>query len=153
MNGYCPKCGQTVNDLLCETCGWFGDDVLNEAPVGADIVASIVVILNSYRDICRDEILLEQVGPDSKELIRARQLVGYCKQEILGMFIGTVKPIKQTLQRGSGIVPWPTNWLDYHYNSKDPCDTLIGPCACGAWHQESEDWVQEKLTIHNAVIQ
>ena len=29
---------------------------------------------------------------------------------------------------------------------------LVGPCSCGAWHTESEDWVQAMLFKHNAEI-
>jgi hypothetical protein len=53
----------------------------------------------------------------------------------------------------NGFVPWPAAWTDRHYNGcNEPCDLLIGPCRCGAWHSEDETWVQEKLIEHQAVI-
>ena len=54
----------------------------------------------------------------------------------------------------SGLLPWPDDWLDYRYNAcNDPCDMLIGPCACGAWHTVDEKWVQKKLLEHNAIVE
>lgn len=32
---------------------------------------------------------------------------------------------------------WPDDW-PRHYNSNEPCDMLVGPCCCGAWHQEGD---------------
>jgi hypothetical protein len=55
----------------------------------------------------------------------------------------------------SGMIPWPAEWAAYiHYNggTNVPCDMLIGPCACGAWHTETEDWVQEYLAKYKAII-
>jgi len=60
---------------------------------------------------------------------------------------------RQQLNRINGSVPWPSNWTDRHYNGgREPCDTLVGPCSCGAWHTENEDWVQAMLFEHNAEI-
>jgi hypothetical protein len=54
----------------------------------------------------------------------------------------------------NGMVPWPEEWHDYHYHAcNDPCDMLVGPCACGGWHNEDEEWVQEKLNQHGAMIE
>jgi hypothetical protein len=54
----------------------------------------------------------------------------------------------------SGLLPWPDDWLDYRYNAcNEPCDMLIGPCACGAFHKAEEEWIQKKLRDHNAVIE
>ncbi len=53
----------------------------------------------------------------------------------------------------SGLVPWPNDWKDYRHNAcNDPCDMLVGPCACGGWHSKDEYWVKEKLSIHGAKI-
>jgi hypothetical protein len=151
---YCPRCGQPVSDLLCITCGWFGDDVLTEQPGGADIVVDMLGILHNYRAICRGELELELRLPDSVvELAHAKQFVSYTKQSIIEMFLRIARPITQVLKEVNGYVPWPKNWLDRHYNGNEPCDTLRGPCACGAFHQTDEDWVQEKLAQHNAEIQ
>ncbi len=60
---------------------------------------------------------------------------------------------RQRLLRINGVVSWPANWTDCHYNGgREPCDTLVGPCSCGAWHTEREDWVQAMLIKHNAEI-
>ena len=32
---------------------------------------------------------------------------------------------------------WPDNWPEYR-NGSQLCDMIVGPCACGAWHQEQE---------------
>jgi hypothetical protein len=54
----------------------------------------------------------------------------------------------------SGLLSWPDDWFDYRYNAcNKPCDMLIGPCACGAWHKIKEDWIQKKLHAHNAVVE
>ena len=31
-----------------------------------------------------------------------------------------------------------------NFNGRDPCDMLIGPCACGAWHK-ADEWVLVRL--------
>lgn len=33
---------------------------------------------------------------------------------------------------------WPNNVPEYHNANIDACDMWVGPCACGAWHQEGE---------------
>lgn len=33
---------------------------------------------------------------------------------------------------------WPEHWPEYHNAVKDPCDMLVGPCACGASHEPGE---------------
>lgn len=37
---------------------------------------------------------------------------------------------------------WPSRWPLYKQGCfasfDDSCDMLVGPCACGAWHQEGE---------------
>lgn len=46
-------------------------------------------------------------------------------------------------------IPYPTN-LAPHYNpptSNTPCDALVGPCSCGAWHNIDEPWVKETLAL------
>lgn len=50
-----------------------------------------------------------------------------------------------------GLLGWPDEWLTRHFNaSHDPCDMLIGPCACGAWHKAT-DW-DDVLAHYNAEI-
>jgi hypothetical protein len=38
-------------------------------------------------------------------------------------------------------VGWPDDWPKYYNANSDACDMLLGPCACGAWHQAC-DWYQ-----------
>lgn len=33
---------------------------------------------------------------------------------------------------------WPKDWPRYYNGCAEPCDTIVGPCCCGAWHQEGE---------------
>ncbi len=57
------------------------------------------------------------------------------------------------LRYENGLIPWPDGWTDRHYNAcNEPCDMLIGPCCCGAWHDAEEPWVRETLARHNAMI-
>ncbi len=40
----------------------------------------------------------------------------------------------------SGLLAWPELWtLRYFNGNNEPCDMLVGPCACGAWHH-AEEW-------------
>lgn len=32
---------------------------------------------------------------------------------------------------------WPKNWPPY-FHRNEPCDMLVGPCSCGAWHTPGE---------------
>lgn len=58
-----------------------------------------------------------------------------------------------TLSKQNGMVAWPDGWTGENYNgSKEPCDMLVGPCSCGAWHYETEYWVRRALEVHNAII-
>ncbi len=38
--------------------------------------------------------------------------------------------------------PWPSDWPLYKqecfFSYDDACDSLVGPCSCGAWHEEGE---------------
>lgn len=44
-------------------------------------------------------------------------------------------------------IEWPAHWPRYHNARNYPCDMLIGPCACGGWHQEGE-FVVKDGTLH-----
>ena len=59
---------------------------------------------------------------------------------------------KQIIYRyDNGLLGWPDEWTERHYNAcNEPCDMLIGPCACGAWHTP-ECWTAE-LNRYNAEI-
>lgn len=45
----------------------------------------------------------------------------------------------------NGLVPFPTTEPSHHNACNDPCDMLVGPCACGAWHSVEEQWVRDVL--------
>jgi hypothetical protein len=32
------------------------------------------------------------------------------------------------------IIPWPEGLPPAYNGSTEPCDMLVGPCSCGAWH-------------------
>jgi len=49
----------------------------------------------------------------------------------------------------NGLMSMPKEWLGHFWNAcTEPCDMLIGPCACGAWHHLHE-WPHR---IRTAVI-
>ena len=40
--------------------------------------------------------------------------------------------------------PWPDDWpAYYHTHAGEPCDMLVGPCSCGAWHNVGEFEMRE----------
>lgn len=167
MSEFCPRCTAPLetnrdDDRLCEVCGWFGDR--REAlaiPPRSDVfnpVLAAAQALELYRDVCRKELIGEQVydagnatEADLRRLYVARR---HAAHSIIEMFVVLrSRATKQQLKRIEGRVRWPENWTDRHYNaSNEPCDHLIGPCSCGAWHQEHEDWVQAMLLKNNAEI-
>ena len=70
MSEFCPRCNaplETAQDpaRLCEVCGWFGDwmEVLH-APPQSDVVNPVLAAaqtLELYRDVCRQELIGEQM--------------------------------------------------------------------------------------------
>jgi len=148
MAEFCPRCTAPLEssrdaDRLCEVCGWWGDQQ--------------EVLLELYRDVCRKELLAEQIydagNATEADLQRVRLARRHAVHSIIEMLVSLrSRAVRQQLRRINGAVPWPANWTDRHYNGGQPCDTLIGPCSCGAWHIESEDWVQAMLFKHNAEI-
>lgn len=60
----------------------------------------------------------------------------------------------RVLQPGvNGLLGWPDSWTTRHHNAcNEPCDMLIGPCACGAWHNAAEGWVRNALLFYGARI-
>lgn len=38
----------------------------------------------------------------------------------------------------SGITLWPDGWPRCQNWTNDPCDALVGPCICRAWHAPGE---------------
>jgi len=39
----------------------------------------------------------------------------------------------------------PKHWPSRYNASHDPCDTIDGPCSCGAWHSIYDKWVQNNM--------
>ncbi len=64
----------------------------------------------------------------------------------------------KTLKRraSSGFVKFPTEFskrtVDGCARFRTRCDMLVGPCACGHVHQESDDWVQDLLERNGVEI-
>jgi hypothetical protein len=167
MSEFCPRCTAPVetgrdDDRLCEVCGWFGDrqEVLLVPPQN-DVfnpVLAAAQTLELYRDVCRKELIAEQIydagSATEGDLFKVKIARRHAAHAIVEMFVALRNRVtKQQLKRINGRVPWPSNWTDRHYNAtNEPCDFLVGPCSCGAWHQEQEDWVQAMLFKHNAEI-
>jgi hypothetical protein len=168
MSEFCPRCTAPLetsreDDRLCEVCGWFGDrqEVLLVPPRNDTLnpVLAAAQTLELYRDVCRKELMAEQIydAGDATEadLNKVRMARRHAAHSIIEMFVALRNrvPAKRQLKRINGNVPWPQDWTDRHYNAcNEPCDMLIGPCSCGAWHQEHEDWVRAILFKHNAEI-
>jgi len=164
---FCPKCGNPIGILeaddpsrLCSICAWFGDssETLKKPPLTGDLKTSVRQALALYRFTCRNELLLEAAYKNGTlplaQLLQVRAKVAESEASLLALVEG-VQPGKHVIPRGAnGIVAWPQEWTDRRYNAcNEPCDMFVGPCSCGAWHTEDEDWVQEKLRQHNATIE
>lgn len=174
---FCPKCKSPVDTggderRLCEVCGWFGDrgETITTRPALEEFnpVLTVIQSLRLFRDVCRNELIAEQVYQAGRATDADLRKVATAAREslhsLVELFTAVRKPHKAppptaplgsaptVLRSVNGLIPWPEDWTDYHFNGNEPCDMLIGPCACGAWHQVNEAWVQELLTKHNTVI-
>ena len=151
MAEFCPRCTAPLEtgrdaDRLCEVCGWFGDQ--QEAllmPPTSDVfnpVLAAAQTLELYRDVCRNELMAEQVydagNGTEAQLNKVRTSRRHAAHSIIEMFVALRnRAVRQQLRRINGVVPWPANWADRHHNGgREPCDTLVGPCSCGVWHME-----------------
>ncbi|MEN6367618.1 MAG: hypothetical protein ABFC88_12460 [Thermoguttaceae bacterium] len=147
-----------------------------DKPPKPDIINPVLALsqcLALYRDGCRMELLLEKMIEMGKatevDLAKGRVGVKQSAQAIIALFEGLKaaavaaakregpqKPPRRTIPRApNGLVPWPDDFAqnDRHYNANtEPCDMIVGPCTCGAWHSEEEPWVQAMLEKHNAEI-
>jgi len=59
-----------------------------------------------------------------------------------------MKGTKMTKEKENNFLPMPKEWIGQYYNAcNEPCDMLVGPCACGASHHIDE-WLisRKKLT-------
>jgi hypothetical protein len=171
MAEFCPKCGTPLDDSgdecrYCDTCGWFGDNgETAKTPPPSNQFSPVQAVLQAlalFRDVCRKELRAEQVfntGNVSDAKLRAIKMEARsCLHSLVELFTAMRRPhapppvVLKTAS--SNMVPWPAEWTDYHYNaSHEPCDMLVGPCSCGAWHHATEEWVRETLARHNTVIQ
>jgi hypothetical protein len=70
MAEFCPRCGQPVDtggddSRLCDACGWFGDnaETAKTATVEGEFnpVRAAIRALSLYRDVCRHELIVEQI--------------------------------------------------------------------------------------------
>jgi hypothetical protein len=59
-------------------------------------------------------------------------------------------------RQSSGFVKYPKAFpkriVDGTARYRTKCDMLVGPCSCGANHQEHDGWVRRLLQQHEAVI-
>lgn len=172
MSEFCPRCTMPLEtgqdpDRLCAACGWFGDqsEALLTPPQGNldNPYLAAAHGLAWFRETCRCELMAEQLcqqaskaDADAKVQLSkfqgARRHAAYTLvQAFATLWSGAAS--RQRLRRINGVVPWPANWADRHYNGgREPCDLLVGPCSCGDWHSEREDWVRAVLLKHNAEI-
>lgn len=162
---FCPQCGTPLDSPtdaahLCSTCGWFGDwqEALPLPPKQEEfnLITSVLQSLEMFRDVCRKEQLMEifydRGELAEKDLRQIHETIKSARQALVTMFTALRRRIPQVLIPENGVVSWPEDWTDRHYNSQDPCDTLVGPCICGAYHTEKEGWVQSTLQHHDAII-
>ncbi len=172
MSEFCPRCNSPVEfdpdpARLCEVCGWFGDrsEMFDKppAPKGINPVLAAAQCLELYRDVCRRELVAEQLydagdatEADIAKVRAARRHATNAIIELFAVLHRRNQPAKRRILRSpNGLVPWPDDFAqtDRHFNaSSEPCDMLVGPCCCGAWHREAEPWVQALLVKHNAEI-
>lgn len=129
---------------------------MTELPDEFNPVKAAIDVLDLYRDCCRSEFLMDQLyalGQATATDIRKVQLARKSAVHALVEMFVKLRSRPRVLKQVNGIVCWPEDWTDRRYNSQEPCDVLVGPCSCGAWHDENEDWVVAKLRDHNAVIE
>jgi len=171
MAQFCPRCAaplDTSGDTgrLCETCGWFGDasETLSAPPQSDEFnpVLAALQALDLYRDVCRGELIAEQMfdagTATEADMLKIRTSRHKATNSIVELFTATrrLQQIRQPLVLQpdiNGFVGWPPEWTEHRYNARhEPCDMLVGPCCCGAWHLAAEEWVQDVLRKHHATI-
>lgn len=167
---FCPRCGYPLEangdpGRLCSECGWFGDESESaKQPPPTDMLnpgLAAVQGLWMFREVCRNEMVVETLcdfgQATEADMRKLRAAVKHAMHGLIELLLGLrakvkIRP-KQRIERVNGLVAWPQGWTDYHHNaSREPCDMLVGPCSCGAWHTEDEPWVQDTLNRHNAEI-
>lgn len=157
---FCPKCGNPIRTdvdpaRLCGVCAWFGDtkETANNAPLTDNLDTCVRQAIAYYRLACRAELILEAAYREGelsfRQLAQAQAQISKTEASLLDLFRGTTRAVIPRLS--NGCVPWPGGW-PRRANPVTECDMLVGPCACGAWHSEDEEWVQQLLLEHNARI-
>jgi hypothetical protein len=167
---FCPRCGNPICVLeaedasrLCAVCAWFGDvsETLPQPPVTSNSETGARQAIALYRSVCRTEFFCEAACQQEQlpfgVLLRIKAMVSEAEAALLTLFRNASAiahaPAAVLKRDENGWVPWPEDWTDYRKVDDEPCNMLVGPCSCGAWHCESEDWVQEKLRQHNVAIE
>ena len=100
MSEFCPKCSDpletsTEPDRLCLKCGWFGDkaEVLANPVITGDAATSARQAISLYRDLCRNELILEQAMEQGKvgwdDMAKARASVASALNSLLTIFHAT----------------------------------------------------------------
>lgn len=95
MATFCPECYHPLDSnfdddgRLCPACRWFGDksEVCQNPPPPSNLELAFAQLLAMYRDVCRMELLAEQLvesGPEHLTAIRAR--VSNARHSILYLF-------------------------------------------------------------------
>jgi hypothetical protein len=172
MAEFCPICGTPLDTTgddsrICEACGWFGEkSETSPKPPPCDTVNPVLATIQAltlYRDVCRSELICEQVydaGDCTETEMKAIKLAAReSMQSLVTMFTALRSQhappeiMQKALQLNkNGLLGYPQDWPSRYNACNEPCDMLIGPCACGAWHTEDEEWVQEALKIHHTII-
>ena len=96
---FCPTCFyplETASDddgRLCAVCNWFGDksEVCSKPPAHTDLELAFAQLLVLFRDVCRMELLAEQLVENSSEtydksLKAVRERASHARHSILHFF-------------------------------------------------------------------
>jgi hypothetical protein len=147
-------------------CGWYGDKSETSATRFPDVfnpVKAASTILELYREICRKELILEQMydagnatSADLNKVDAERNTTVHSIMEVFCKLRARYETIEieQLLIQTDGSVEWPDIWSDVVHNVDDGgcCDMLIGQCVCGKTHTGDEQWVKDKIRLHRAIL-
>lgn len=98
MTMFCPKCYHPLDDnsdddaRLCPACRWFGDklEVCENPPAPTNLELAFTQLLAMYRDVCRMELLAEQLTESDPKyghaLIAIKARVSNARHSILYLF-------------------------------------------------------------------